>query len=247
VNKFILRRTNDLLSDHLPPKLVQVVCCRLTPLQQQLYKHFLHSKSVQHLLSGRHSKVLSSIGALKKLCNHPKLIYDAVYAIHAVSVPCLHLPHVCVSLFGGSHSYAGNSAHGFEDCDRFFPPNFRRCKGALPEMSGKFDVLSRMLNMMRATTQDRIVLVSNYTQTLDLMATMLRGMGFPYLRLDGSTSAAKRQRLVDMFNDFSQDQFAFLLSSKAGGCGLNLVGGNRLILFDPDWNVSHRLAAAWVF
>lgn len=79
VNQFILRRTNNLLSDHLPPKLVQVVCCKLTPLQVDLYKHFLHSKSVQKLLMGRHSKVLSSIGALKKLCNHPKLIYDAVY------------------------------------------------------------------------------------------------------------------------------------------------------------------------
>ena len=135
------------------------------------------------------------------------------------------------------HSYSGNSAHGFEDCDQFFPDNSRRARGAMPEMSGKFDVLARMLNLMRATTRDRIVLVSNYTQTLDLMVTMLRDMGYPYLRLDGSTSAAKRQKLVDKFNDFDQDQFAFLLSSKAGGCGLNLVGGNRLILFDPDWNV----------
>ena len=33
-----------------------------------------------------------------------------------------------------------------------------------------------------------------------------------------------------------QNEFAFLLSSKAGGCGLNLIGGNRLVLFDPDWN-----------
>jgi hypothetical protein len=46
------------------------------------------------------------------------------------------------------------------------------------------------------------------------------------------------QKLVDMFNDQSRDEFVFLLSSKAGGCGLNLIGGNRLILFDPDWNVS---------
>lgn len=43
---------------------------------------------------------------------------------------------------------------------------------------------------------------------------------------------------MDQFNDRSRDEFVFLLSSKAGGCGLNLIGGNRLILFDPDWNVS---------
>ncbi len=49
------------------------------------------------------------------------------------------------------------------------------------------------------------------------------------------------QKLVDQFNDRARDEFVFLLSSKAGGCGLNLIGGNRLILFDPDWNVRHCL------
>ena len=61
-------------------------------------------------------------------------------------------------------------------------------------------------------------------------------MQYPCLRLDGSTTLNKRQKLVVAFNDLSQKQFVFLLSSKAGGCGLNLVGGNRLVLFDPDWN-----------
>ena len=61
-------------------------------------------------------------------------------------------------------------------------------------------------------------------------------MQYPCLRLDGTTTLNKRQKLVVAFNDLSQKQFVFLLSSKAGGCGLNLVGGNRLVLFDPDWN-----------
>lgn len=43
----------------------------------------------------------------------------------------------------------------------------------------------------------------------------------------------KRQKLVDQFNDPERDEFVFLLSSKAGGCGLNLIGANRLVLFDP--------------
>ena len=48
----------------------------------------------------------------------------------------------------------------------------------------------------------------------------------------------KRQKLVDQLTDRSRgnDVFVFLLSSKAGGCGLNLIGANRLVLFDPDWN-----------
>ena len=61
-------------------------------------------------------------------------------------------------------------------------------------------------------------------------------MQYPVIRLDGSTSISKRQKLVVQFNDLTRREFVFLLSSKAGGCGLNLVGGNRLILFDPDWN-----------
>lgn len=43
----------------------------------------------------------------------------------------------------------------------------------------------------------------------------------------------KRQKLVDQFNDPEGKEFVFLLSSKAGGCGINLIGANRLILFDP--------------
>ena len=46
------------------------------------------------------------------------------------------------------------------------------------------------------------------------------------------------------FNDPRGDLFAFLLSSKAGGCGLNLIGGNRLVLFDPDWNPANDKQAA---
>ena len=67
---------------------------------------------------------------------------------------------------------------------------------------------------------------------------------YPALRLDGSVTISKRQVLVKQFNDLSANQFAFLLSSKAGGCGLNLVGGNRLVLFDPDWNPANDKQAA---
>ncbi|XP_057763471.1 protein CHROMATIN REMODELING 25 isoform X1 [Arachis stenosperma] len=229
VNRFILRRTNALLSNHLPPKIVEVVCCKLTPLQSDLYKHFIQSKNVRRAINEeqKQSKILAYITALKKLCNHPKLIYDTIKS--------------------GS---PGNS--GFEDCLRFFPPQMLSGRsgsrtgehGAWVELSGKMHVLARLLAHLRQRTTDRIVLVSNYTQTLDLFAQLCREQGYPYLRLDGATSIKKRQKLVNFFNDPSKDEFVFLLSSKAGGCGLNLIGGNRLVLFDPDWNPANDKQAA---
>ncbi|KAL8156238.1 hypothetical protein AgCh_001365 [Apium graveolens] len=229
VNQFILRRTNALLSNHLPPKIVEVVCCRLTPLQVELYNHFIHSKNVKQVLNEepKQAKILACITALKKLCNHPKLIYDTIRS--------------------GS---PGTS--GFEDCMRFFPPELFSGRsgswsggdGIWVELSGKMHVLARLLAQLRQKTDDRIVLVSNYTQTLDLIAQLCRERRYPFLRLDGSTSISKRQKLVNSFNDKSKDEFAFLLSSKAGGCGLNLIGGNRLVLFDPDWNPANDKQAA---
>ena len=93
---------------------------------------------------------------------------------------------------------------------------------------GKMQVLSRMMQTMRASKQgERIVVVSNYTQTLDLIQQLCTQSSYPVLRLDGSISANKRTQVVDEFNNPTSGAFVFLLSSKAGGCGINLIGGNR--------------------
>ncbi|KAG7670478.1 hypothetical protein Ndes2526B_g00232 [Nannochloris sp. 'desiccata'] len=252
VNEFILRRTNSLLSAHLPPKVVEVVCCRMTPLQYDLYCHFVQSRSVQNLFATQKSaRALSAITSLRKLLNHPKLIYDMVHS----------------SLTKSSRATTSEGGvEGFEDCGKLFPPGLfdtgsRSGRGGgggftgggsgsghLPHgweaMSGKFAVVARMLALLREQTKDRVVIVSNYTQTLDLFTNLCRERGYPVLRLDGSTSISKRQKLVKRFNDPMDDQYVFLLSSKAGGCGLNLIGGNRLILFDMSWNPADDKQAA---
>ena len=107
-----------------------------------------------------------------------------------------------------------------------------------PELSGKLLVLIRLMQTLRAMKEgDRIVIVSNYTSTLDVIENLCRDSKWPVLRLDGTTGGQKRTKLVAEFNDPGSGSFAFLLSSKAGGCGINLIGGNRLVLFDPDWFV----------
>ncbi|KAK1079664.1 DNA-dependent ATPase protein rad54 [Friedmanniomyces endolithicus] len=105
-----------------------------------------------------------------------------------------------------------------------------------------------MLARFRADTNDKIVLISNYTQTLDVFEKLCRNRSYGCLRLDGTMNVNKRQKLVDKFNDPDGPEFVFLLSSKAGGCGLNLIGANRLVLFDPDWNPAadqQALARVW--
>jgi DNA repair and recombination RAD54-like protein len=107
--------------------------------------------------------------------------------------------------------------------------------------SGKLEVLSSLLvEMRRSADNNKVVVVSNFTSALSLIEELiLKPNNMTYLRLDGNVPAQKRQEIVDMFNKTSASRsFCFLLSAKAGGCGLNLVGANNLVLFEPDWNPS---------
>ncbi|XBW35465.1 hypothetical protein QEN19_001038 [Hanseniaspora menglaensis] len=102
--------------------------------------------------------------------------------------------------------------------------------------SGKIKVLDNLLAQITSTTNDKIVIISNYTQTLDIIQDLLKYKHhLPFIRLDGSTPAKLRPSIVKDFNTNSHIK-CFLLSAKSGGMGLNLIGGNRLILFDNDWN-----------
>ncbi|XP_039741053.1 DNA repair and recombination protein RAD54-like isoform X2 [Pteropus medius] len=201
VNRCLIRRTSDILSKYLPVKFEQVVCCRLTPLQTELYQRFLRqAKPADELREGKMSvSSLSSITSLKKLCNHPALIYEK-----------------CVE-----------EEDGFE---------------------GKMLVLDYILAVTRSRSSDKVVLVSNYTQTLDLFEKLCRARRYLYVRLDGTMSIKKRAKVVERFNSPSSPDFVFMLSSKAGGCGLNLIGANRLVMFDPDWNPANdeqAMARVW--
>uniref|UniRef100_A0A672PLF8 RAD54 like n=1 Tax=Sinocyclocheilus grahami TaxID=75366 RepID=A0A672PLF8_SINGR len=172
VNRCLIRRTSDILSKYLPVKIEQVVCCKLTPFQKELYKLFLkQAKPVESVQSGKISvSSLSSITSLKKLCNHPALIYEK----------CL----------------AGEE--GFDGAMDLFPQKYST-KAVEPQLSG---------------------------QCMKFLKT----------------------KIVERFNNPSNPEFIFMLSSKAGGCGLNLIGANRLVMFDPDWNPANdeqAMARVW--
>lgn len=109
--------------------------------------------------------------------------------------------------------------------------------------SGKLDVLMRLLNDIRdMTDNEKVVIVSNYTQTLDIIENLMASNKMVTCRLDGATPPKLRGSIVSSFNN-NPNIFAFLLSAKSGGVGLNLVGASRLILFDNDWNPSIDIQA----
>ncbi|WIA39238.1 hypothetical protein OEZ86_005361 [Tetradesmus obliquus] len=156
---------------------------------------------------------------------------------------------------GGSRKRSGAAAagarqqlSGFEGCEPMFGhadiyPKYQAGK-CQAWHSGKVMVLEALLKGIKASEPtDKVVLVSNYTEALDVLGGMCASHGWPTLRLDGSCSVKQRQALVDTFNDPQHPSFVLLLSSKAGGVGLNIIGANRLVLFDPDWNPANDLQA----
>merc|ERR1719369_1344474 len=82
---------------------------------------------------------------------------------------------------------------------------------------------------------DRVLIFSQFTMLLDGLEKYLRIRGYKYLRLDGSTAVPERQAMIDTFNT-DDSYFIFLLSTKAGGLGINLTAANTVILHDLDFN-----------
>jgi SNF2 family DNA or RNA helicase len=109
-------------------------------------------------------------------------------------------------------------------------------------LSGKLMVLDALLQQIRELCpDDKVVIVSNFTSALSLIESLvLKPRCFGFSRLDGSTDTQNRQALVDTFNRANpMNNFCFLLSSKAGGVGLNLVGANKLVMFGKLLQQSH--------
>uniref|UniRef100_G3P371 RAD54 homolog B n=1 Tax=Gasterosteus aculeatus aculeatus TaxID=481459 RepID=G3P371_GASAC len=221
---FILRRTKEIINRYLPPRLDWTLFCKPCPLQRELYTQLLAHRVFRDCLQGStqtHTH-LACITALKKLCNHPGLLYSSAKEKADLCSAENSLYEGLVQLFPESYS-----SGGFNTAD-----------------SGKLLVLTDLLSaIIQLGPSDRVVVVSNYTQTLDLLQDLCVHAGYTFCRLDGHTPTNQRQRLVDGFNSAYSQNFVFLLSSKAGGVGLNLVGASHLVLYDIDWNPANDIQA----
>uniref|UniRef100_A0A8B9EU80 ERCC excision repair 6 like 2 n=1 Tax=Anser cygnoides TaxID=8845 RepID=A0A8B9EU80_ANSCY len=110
-----------------------------------------------------------------------------------------------------------------------------------PKYSGKMKVLQQLLNHFRKN-KDKVLLFSFSTKLLDVLEQYCMASGLDYRRLDGNTKSEDRMRIVREFNK-TQEINICLVSTMAGGLGLNFVGANVVILFDPTWNPANDLQA----
>ena len=108
--------------------------------------------------------------------------------------------------------------------------------------SSKLIILDKLLSKLR-TEGHQVLIFSQMTQLLNILEDYLNEKNYPFERLDGSVNLTNRQAAIDRFSNKENDNFVFLLSTRAGGLGLNLTAANTAVIFDSDWNPQNDLQA----
>ncbi|KAJ5169695.1 SNF2-related protein [Penicillium coprophilum] len=112
----------------------------------------------------------------------------------------------------------------------------------LVEASGKLQLLNLMLPRLRERGH-RVLIFSQFLENLTIVEDFLTGLGLQYCRLDGKLSSREKQQQIDQFNAPNSPFFAFLLSTRSGGVGINLATADTVIIMDPDFNPKQDMQA----
>ncbi|CAK7271684.1 hypothetical protein SEPCBS57363_004749 [Sporothrix epigloea] len=112
---------------------------------------------------------------------------------------------------------------------------------ANPDFCGKWKVLRKLLRFWHENG-DKVLVFSHNVRLLRILQHLFHNTSYSVSYLDGSLSYDERQRVVDDFNA-DPAQFVFLISTKAGGVGLNITSANKVVIFDPHWNPAYDLQA----
>ncbi|GJQ12734.1 hypothetical protein GpartN1_g4525.t1 [Galdieria partita] len=113
---------------------------------------------------------------------------------------------------------------------------------SLIKASGKLILLDKLLLRLKERGH-RVLIFSQMVRMLDILQDYCKMRGFSFQRLDGSMPNHLRQRAVDHYNAPDSQDFVFLLSTRAGGLGINLATADTVIIFDSDWNPQNDLQA----
>ncbi|XP_051245587.1 chromodomain-helicase-DNA-binding protein 4a isoform X4 [Dicentrarchus labrax] len=121
-------------------------------------------------------------------------------------------------------------------------PNGMYDGSALTKAAGKLLLLQKMMRKLK-NGGHRVLVFSQMTKMLDLLEDFLENEGYKYERIDGGITGGMRQEAIDRFNAPGAPQFAFLLSTRAGGLGINLATADTVIIYDSDWNPHNDIQA----
>ncbi|KAJ5281098.1 hypothetical protein N7478_006470 [Penicillium angulare] len=213
IQPFFLRRTKAEVLPFLPPMVQIIVPVSMSVVQKKLYKSIL----------GKNPQLIKAIcqqqtGHLKRQERHN--LNNILMQLRK----CLCHPFV----------YSREIEEVTND------PTLAHQR--LVEASGKFQLLNLMLPKLR-DRGNRVLIFSQFLENLDMVEDLLTGMELRYCRLDGKLSAREKQQQIDKFNAPESSYFAFLLSTRSGGVGINLATADTVIIMDPDFNPKQDMQA----
>lgn len=105
---------------------------------------------------------------------------------------------------------------------------------AMINASGKLVLIDKLLPKLRSSGH-KVLIFSQMVRVLDILEDYMNYAGYTYERLDGTLRGNDRQSAIDRFSRPDSDRFVFLLSTRAGGLGINLTAADTVIIFDSDW------------
>ncbi|CAG7862112.1 hypothetical protein BRARA_I02052 [Brassica rapa] len=249
---FILRRLKSDVMQQLVPKIQRVEYVHMEKKQEDTYKEAiedyraasqarvlkLSSKSLAKALPKR--QISNYFTQFRKIANHPLLI-RRIYSDEDVIRIARKLHPIGAFGFECSLERVIEEVKSYNDFrihQLLLQYGVNNTKGTLSEkhvmLSAKCRTLAELLPSMKKSG-NRVLIFSQWTSMLDILEWTLDVIGVTYRRLDGSTQVTDRQTIVDTFNN-DKSIFACLLSTRAGGQGLNLTGADTVIIHDMDFN-----------
>jgi ATP-dependent helicase STH1/SNF2 len=243
---FLLRRLKKDVEAELPDKVEKVVKVKMSALQAQLYKQMKKYKMIADG-NDKHGYVLHCFNRVWRVSSLAGCsIYRKTGGVKGLSNELMQLRKIC------QHPFLFESVE-----DKINPAGLIDDK--LVRTSGKIELLNRILPKFFATghrvracispqcTQwlisNQVLIFFQMTKVMDIMEDFLKMNGHKYLRLDGGTKTDERAGHVALFNAKDSEITVFILSTRAGGLGLNLQTADTVIIFDSDWNPHADLQA----
>ncbi|KAE8633255.1 hypothetical protein XENTR_v10001829 [Xenopus tropicalis] len=251
LSPFFLRCTKALISQQLPKKEDRIIFCSLSEFQKAVYQTVLETQDVNLVLQGGEPCSCKSGRKRRKCCYKENMFGESVRTLYFSYLAILRkVANHAALLQTDTSTSKKQEAHIKRVCNEVFskfPEFVRQSKDAAfetlsnPRYSGKMKVLQQLLNHCRKN-KDKVLLFSFSTKLLDVLERYSMASGLDYRRLDGNTKAEERMKIVKEFNTM-QDVNICLVSTMAGGLGLNFIGANVVVVFDPTWNPANDLQA----